>query len=275
MPVGLATRERGRNDDQGEHERNRDRDAFHARSNSAKSTQTPYPPPGDSPGLPAERNLRRTLTGNRQDFNGARKATKQRARLAPRVTETAPPQAQRLTPLRLAAVAVVAVLVAVGVWLLVRGGGSSNNTATTTTTASATPLGPVAATQASLVTFAKALKRPIYWAGPVRGDTYEFTETSSGNIFVRYLPKGVRVGDPRAAFRVVATYPYPGALAALSALAGTKVPLKGGGLVLPSAGYAKSVHIAYPGIAYEIEVFDPVPGKARAIAVSGQVRPIR
>jgi hypothetical protein len=195
------------------------------------------------------------------------------------VTGTAQPQgqAQRLTPLRLAAVAVVAVVVAVGVWLIVRGGGSSSSpSATTTTAASATPLGPVAATQASLVTFAKALKRPIYWAGPVRGDTYEFTETSAGNIYVRYLPKGVRVGDPRAAFRVVATYPYPGALAALSKLAGTKgVPLKGGALVLPSAGYAKSVHMAYPGVAYEIEVFDPVPGKARAIAVSGQVRPIR
>ena len=177
--------------------------------------------------------------------------------------------------------AVVAVVVAVVVWLIVRGGGTSSSTpmtttATTTATSSVTPLGPVAASRATLVTFAKALKRPIYWAGPVPGDTYEFTETSAGNIYVRYLPKGVRVGDPRAAFRVVATYPYPGALAALSALAGTKgVPLQGGGLALASAGYAKSVHMAYPGVAYEIEVFDPVAGKARAIAVSGQVQPIR
>ena len=196
------------------------------------------------------------------------------------MTGTAPPQrpAQRLTPRRIAAVAVVAVVVAVVVWLIVRGGGtpSSAPTTTATTTTSVTPLGPVAATRASLVTFAQALKRPIYWAGPVAGDTYEFTETSAGNIYVRYLPKGVRVGDPRAAFRVVATYPYPNALAALSGLAGTKgIPLKGGGLVLPSAGYAKSVHMAYPGIPYEIEVFDPVPGKARAIALSGQVQPIR
>lgn len=172
----------------------------------------------------------------------------------------------------------MAVVVAVGVWLIVRGGSSDNKAATTTGTATtaATPLGPVAVTQSSLVTFSKALKRPIYWAGTVAGDTYEFTETSAGNIYVRYLPKGVRIGDPRAAFRVVATYPYPGALAALSGLAGTKgVKLKGGGLALPSAGYAKSVHIAYPGVAYEIEVFDPVPGEARAIAVSGQVQPIR
>ena len=197
------------------------------------------------------------------------------------MTGTAPfqGQAQRLTPRLLAAAAVVAVVVAVVVWLIVRGGGSSNNTpatTATTTTASVTPLGPVAATQSALVTFSKALKRPIYWAGPVPGDTYEFTETTAGNIYVRYLPKGVRVGDPRAAFRVIATYPYPGALAALSALAGTKgVPLQGGGLALPSTGNPKSVHMAYPGVAYEIEVFDPVPGQARAIAVSGQVQPIR
>jgi len=200
------------------------------------------------------------------------------------MTEPAQPegQAQRrvpLTPRRLAAVAVAAVAVAVVVWLAVRGGGTSSSppspTTATSTTSFVTPLGPVAATPSALVTFSKALKRPIYWAGPIPGDTYEFTETRAGNIYVRYLPKGVRVGDPRAAFRVIATYPYPGALAALTALAGKKGQrLPGGGLLLPSAGYPKSVHVAYPGVAYEIEVFDPVPGQAHAIALSGQVKPI-
>jgi hypothetical protein len=200
------------------------------------------------------------------------------------MTETAQPEgpAQRrvpLTPRRLAAAALVAVVVAVVVWLLVRGGGTSNSSPPTTasaTTISVTPLGPVAATESTLLTFSKALKRPIYWAGPIPGDTYEFTETSAGNIYVRYLPKGVRIGDPRAAFRVIATYPYPGALAALDALGRkTGVRLLDGGIVVPSAGYPKSVHMAYPGVAYEIEVFDPVPGHARAIALSGQVQPIR
>jgi hypothetical protein len=189
----------------------------------------------------------------------------------------------QLTPRRIAVVAVAAIAVALLGWLIARGGGTSSSasTATTATTAtsttlSVTPLGPVAATPATLVTFAKALKRPIYWAGPIPGDTYEFTETSTGNIFVRYLPKGVRVGDPRAAFRVIATYPYPGAVAGLAAVAGkTGRRLPGGGLMVPSARYPKSVHMAYPGSAYEIEVFDPVPGQASAIALSGQVRPIR
>jgi hypothetical protein len=201
-----------------------------------------------------------------------------------RMTETAhspnaPQPRAQLTPRRIAIVLVVAVAVAVLVWLLVRGGGSSSNGAATTatsTTASVTPLGPVVATQATLVAFAAALKRPIYWVGPQPGFRYEFTETSAGNIYVRYLPRGVRVGDPRAAFRVVATYPYPDALSRLGKIAGTSGQrLTGGALIVPSAKYPKSVHMAFPGSPYEIEVFDPVPGQARTIALSGRVRPVR
>ena len=66
------------------------------------------------------------------------------------------------------------------------------------------------------------------------------------------------------------------ALAGLTAVAGkTGQRLPGGGLMVPSARYPKSVHLACPDGAYEIEVFDPVPGQARTIALSGQVRPIR
>jgi hypothetical protein len=165
----------------------------------------------------------------------------------------------------------------VGVWLLVRDSSPSTSTAaTTTTTSTVAPLGPVAASPATLLTYVKALGRPIYWAGPLPGYTYEFTETSSGNVYVRYLPKRVRVGDKRAAFRVIGTYPYTGALKALQAIAkggGTK--LSGGGLLVESAGNPKSVHIAYPGIDYEIEIYDPRPGKARALALSGKVTPVR
>jgi hypothetical protein len=200
------------------------------------------------------------------------------------MTETAQPkhparQPWQSPPARLALVIGVAVAVAVIVWLVVRGGGTATNATTTTstsTTVAAAQLGPVAATPETLATFAKALKQPIYWAGPVAGDTYEFTQTTSGNVYVRYLPKGVAVGDPRAAFRVIATYPLPDALTKLAAVAGTTGHrLPGGGLVVPTPRYAKSVHMAFPGSAYEIEVFDPVPGQARTIALSGTVRPIR
>ena len=180
----------------------------------------------------------------------------------------------RVTPRRLAALGVVLVAVAalaVGGWLLTRDSSKS----TTTATRSVTPLGPVASTPATLLTFAKALGRPIYWAGPQPGATYEFTETRVGNVYVRYLAQGVQVGDRRPAFPVVGTYPSVGALAALEAVAGGKrTNLKGGGIVVSTAADPKSVHIAYPGIDYQIEVYDPVAGQALAIALSGRVRPV-
>jgi hypothetical protein len=38
--------------------------------------------------------------------------------------------------------------------------------------------------------------------------------------------------------------------------------------------YTKSVHVAYPGVAYQVEVYDPSPATARTVAVSGDVRPV-
>jgi hypothetical protein len=206
-------------------------------------------------------------------------APKQRAGEPPiRRRRPSPPGRRSKTPRIVAAVVAVAVVAGVIVWLIARGGGTSTppaSTSTTTTTTSVTPLGPVVATRSALVAFSAALHRPVYWMGPLAGYRYEFTETTSGDIYVRYLPKGVRVGDPRAAFRIIATDPFPGALAALRAVAkGKGRLLKGGAIVVASVGHPKSMHIAYPGVGYEIEVYDPTPGGARTIALSGRVRPV-
>ena len=169
----------------------------------------------------------------------------------------------------------IAAAAGTGLWLLIRDSTPSTSTATTATI-SVAPLGPVAATPATLATYVKALGRPIYWAGPKPGYTYEFTETSTGNVFVRYLPKGVRIGDKRAAFLVVGTYPYAGALNALQAVGKRTVEkLSGGGVLVKSAGHPKSVHIAYPGLDYEIEVYDPQPGRARTLVLSGRITALR
>ncbi len=102
------------------------------------------------------------------------------------------------------------------------------------------------------------------------------TRTSDGKVYVRYLPPGVEAGDRRADFLIIVTYPFKGAFDSLKAVAddrGQSVP--GGGLALVHDGYPQSVHLAYPGVNYQIEVYDPSPRRSLAVALSGDVRPVR
>jgi hypothetical protein len=175
--------------------------------------------------------------------------------------------------LRLAAVAGAATLIGVVVWA-VSGGGSSSPTAATGS--SANPIAPVALSAQGLRTLARAVKQPIYWDGPKAGYMYELTRTATGRIYVRYLPPGVKAGAHGARYLIVATYPYVNALGGLRSVAGGKqIALPGGGIAVVDAGYPKSVHLAYPGVAYQVEVYDPSPAAALGIASSGGVRPVR
>lgn len=174
---------------------------------------------------------------------------------------------------RLAALIVALAVVAGGVaWALVGKGGSSPTTAGPVVQ----PIAPVALSASGLRTLARAVPQPIYWAGPKHGYLYELTRTTSGRIYVRYLPTGVKAGAPGASYLIVATYPYAGALNALKAVAhGAQVTIPGGGVALVDTKDPKSVHLAYPGVAYQVEVYDPSPAASRAVAVSGKVLPVR
>ena len=94
-------------------------------------------------------------------------------------------------------------------------------------------------------------------------------------MFIRYLPSGVAPGAKRP-YLTVATYPFPGAFAAVRRTAAKNptgtIRLSGGGLAVVDAGYPKSIHVAYPGVPYQVEVFDPSPARARAIVSSGKVK---
>ena len=144
-------------------------------------------------------------------------------------------------------------------------------------TASAAPQ-PKAATAAALRTLAATLSHPLYWAGPKAGVTYEVVQTSDGQVSIRYLPKGTKVGAA-GQYLTVGTYPYPGAFAAIKTL--TKDPnqrvikLSGGGLaVVDKTGPRKNIHLAYPGVDYQVEVFDPSAATANRIVSSDQVTSI-
>ncbi len=147
------------------------------------------------------------------------------------------------------------------------------------TTAGRISTKPTAATPADIRTFAQQVGHPIYWAGPRPGYTYELSTTSNGSVFVRYLPAGAKVGDPRADFLTVATYPFPGAFAAVTkaaaagGVAGT-IKLAHGGIGAVDGSYPKSIHIAYPGASYQIEVYDPSPSTDRKLVASGAISPV-
>jgi hypothetical protein len=134
---------------------------------------------------------------------------------------------------------------------------------------------PRAVSPAALRSLAASLGHPIYWAGPKAGYTYELTQNSAGAVFIRYLPAGVSVGEPKADYLTIATYPFPDALAAVQRVsrgdpAGT-IKLPDGGLAVVDAQYPKSIHLAYPRSNFQVEVFDPSPARARQIVTSGRV----
>ncbi len=173
--------------------------------------------------------------------------------------------------------AVIALAVAAGLisWLVVGGNNSTSQPKTAVAEGSRPGAGPVAISAAGLKKLQAAVHHPIYWAGPKPGYTYEVTQKSNGTIYVRYLPTGVRVGDPRGDFLIIVTYPYANGLLALKRVENGKgISVPHGGLALVHQGYPKSVHLAYPGVDYQIEVYDPSPRVSRQVATSGQVRPV-
>jgi hypothetical protein len=129
-----------------------------------------------------------------------------------------------------------------------------------------------------LVEVEESLGYPIYWAGPRRATGLELSLEGDGSAFVRYLPDGVDVGDPRPSFLVVGSYPIADAAAALRRTAkkeGVDVAAGPGASVLverPSA--PGSVYLAYPGTAVEVEVFSPRKGEARRLVESGAIEAV-
>jgi hypothetical protein len=174
------------------------------------------------------------------------------------------PAAARTTQFRIVALAVIVVVGGIVLWLALRNNGSSKPRALNASAVSTAQLSRLAAT----------VGHPVFWLGPQSGDTYELTRSSNGNIYIRYLPAGVAVGAPKP-YLTVGTYPYAGAYAALQTVAKqsgeTAIKLPQHGLGVVSASYPNSVHIAYPGVDYQAEVYDPTPGAAAALVAGGKV----
>ena len=191
----------------------------------------------------------------------------------------------RDTPIRIGAVVALAIAIGFVVWLFVRNDDDSSKTATVgptpTRTTTAKPAGRTlltAATPQTLRKLSAASNRPIYWAGARPGTTYELTRTPDGRVYVRYLPKGVKVGSNRANFLIVATYPVPNAYKAVQTAAkedgAVILRLPRNGIAVYNRNAGTNVYFAYPGTRFQVEVFDPNPRRARQLVTSGKIRPI-
>ena len=197
---------------------------------------------------------------------------------------TASPWRSRQAPIRLGAIVALALAIAFVVWLVVRGDDNSSSTAKTSSKPTPGKTTPKtretirAATPQSLRALARASGHPIYWAGPQASVKYELTQVTDGRIYIRYLPKGVPIGDRRAAYLIVATYPVQNAYKAVRTAAkesgAVTFRTKRGGLAVYNRSAATNVYYAFPGSKYQVEVFDPKPSRARQLLRSGTIRPI-
>jgi hypothetical protein len=167
---------------------------------------------------------------------------------------------------RIGAVIAVAIVIFLVVWLIVRSNESSRN-------------GPSIASAGEIQQLAGSASPPIYWAGALPGRDYELTRTRTNSVYIRYLPSGAQAGDPRPSFLTVATYPQRDGFKAVSA--STKEPktvkrdLPNGGLAVYGKDRPSSVFLSYPGANYQVEVYDPSPGRALRFVTSGRIVPVR
>jgi hypothetical protein len=162
----------------------------------------------------------------------------------------------------------LALVVALVAWLTTRDSGepAASEASSETRIVSAAELGNAAALAG----------HPVYWAGPVRGTELEVTE-SSGDVQVRYLDEGAAAGEGDAEALTVGSYPLPDPAAALAAFA--KRPgsvshrASDGREVVVSERSPTSAYFVSPDGSVQVEVYDPSPQRALALALSSKVRP--
>jgi hypothetical protein len=168
------------------------------------------------------------------------------------------------------AVIALAALVGLAAWLVIDSRKDSSPKSSSGNTE------PVALSLSGLRKFAGTISDPIYWVGPRRGRLYEITRNSRGT-YLRYLPTGVKAGGSRALL-TIGTYPYQNAYAV--AKTGRKGPdtaaqdIGGGGIATYNKKHPTNVYVAYPGSAYQVEVYHPDPAVAHRLATSGTVQPV-
>lgn len=173
--------------------------------------------------------------------------------------------------IRLAGVAASVAAVLVAVVLAITGGSSGGEV-------DAVGAQPHFVDVGELIDAEGTLGHRIYWAGERPPNRLELKQEGDGSVYLRYLPPGTSAGDPGVTFLTVGSYPVAdaqGALRRAATAAGTSVEqVNGGAVVLPNPASEGSVYLAYPDSDLEIEVYDPLPGRALELIRSGAIRPV-
>jgi hypothetical protein len=178
------------------------------------------------------------------------------------------PLGSRNRGLAIAAAVIAAVALAGLLFVAIGPGGSADQTS------------PRSADGAELRELSSVVGHDVFWAGaPAAGESIELTDQPDGRVFVRYLSGGAEVGDSRADYTTIGTYPVRNPLASLRREArgpdAITRDLPGGGFAYLSLDQPTSVHLAWPGSSYEVEVYDPSPKRALDLVLSGAVQPVR
>ena len=179
-----------------------------------------------------------------------------------------PQEAGRTRWLRWAIVA-LAVVVAVVAWLATRDDDDAPE-----------PSGFEAriVSEAELADVAESAGHSVYWAGPIAGKELEASESAAGEVQVSYVDEGTDPGGSKAELLTIGTYPMADAAAALDALAeregSTIGQTKSGDEVVSVAELPTSAFLSSPDGSLQIEIYDPTPGRAMGIALSGDVEPV-
>jgi len=169
---------------------------------------------------------------------------------------------------------VIFLVAAIVVWIVGgnEGGGGEDRAAPQA------PGAPRIVSAAELSEAAVANGGSVYWAGEQSGAELELSEVGGRRVYVRYLTGGAEAGDPQPTFLAIGTYRLPHAYEQL------KVDAKRSGGKLRKAPHGlrawrdpsspTSVYLSKPGGEYQVEVYDPSPKEALAVALSPKLQPV-
>ncbi|HEX8742327.1 MAG TPA: hypothetical protein VF712_04265 [Thermoleophilaceae bacterium] len=173
-----------------------------------------------------------------------------------------------------AVAAAVATIVIVGIVAL--GSGEDGGPGGSGAQQAVNPPAPVSAEE--LASLSESLDQPVYWAGPQGGSKqYDLTRQGADRIVIRYPAPGG--GSPSQGTLTVGTYRLDDAQGAIRRAAEVETAtlhrLPKRGLAVSDTARPTNVYLAYPREPFQVEVFDPQPGRALELVLGRKIRPVR